>query len=57
MSKLTRWLLVIILGVILYILLGLIDFRTTPDNVMYAWILLLGLWIIFAFFWLREKSE
>ncbi|HKI55330.1 MAG TPA: hypothetical protein VJ987_14485 [Anaerolineales bacterium] len=57
MSKLTRWLLVSVLGVILYILLGLIDLRTTSGNVQYAWLLLLGLWITFAFFLLREKPN
>jgi len=57
MSKLTRWLLVGVLGVIVYMLLGLIDLRTTPDNVQYAWFLLVGLWIAFSFFLLREKSN
>ncbi len=57
MSKLTRWLLVGIFGVILYILLGLIDLRTTPDNVTFAWMFLLGLWITFAIFLLREKTK
>ena len=57
MSKLTRWLLVGILGVIIYMTLGLIDPRTTPDNVQYAWFLLVGLWIVFSFFLLREKSD
>lgn len=57
MSKLTRWLLVGVLGVIIYILLGLIDLRTTPENAQYAWFLLVGLWIAFAFFLLREKSN
>jgi uncharacterized membrane protein SirB2 len=57
MSKPTRWLLVSVFGVILYILLGLIDLRTTPDNVQYAWFLLVGLWIAFAFFLVREKTD
>jgi len=57
MSKLTRWLLVGVLGVIIYMLLGLIDLRATPDNVQYAWFLLVGLWIVFAFFLLREKTD
>jgi len=57
MSKLTRWLLVGVLGVIIYMLLGLIDLRTTPDRVQYAWFLLVALWIAFSFFLLREKSS
>ncbi|MCB9112015.1 MAG: hypothetical protein H6634_12285 [Anaerolineales bacterium] len=57
MSKLTRWLLVGILGVIIYITLGLIDPSTTSVNLQYAWFLLVGLWIAFSFFLLREKSD
>ena len=57
MSKLTRWLLVGILGVIIYITLGLIDPSTTSVNSQYAWFLLVGLWIAFSFFLLREKSD